>query len=443
MRDLLAIGRKVCKMADRLGVEAEAFASWRYELETEIEGTNITIGTGATDFGVGIRVLKDRKVGFAHTSVPRRIGRTLRNAIAASSLGNEVGLKLAPSARFKAVKGLYDEDVAEMDVDTAFSMTRRIIEGARSVQDDIAVSSGGLLVGIERFAIVNTRGLEALHEGTIFSVNANVVVGEESKASAFESRSSRGLDVETFEIGEKAADLARRLQNGKAFKKAKMDVVLTPVAFGEILTYTLTPSFHGEKVATGESFLMDKLGKKVAWKGLDMKDDATRKAGLGSSICDDEGVRSRANVLIKDGVLKKYVYDIASASKYGAKSTGNGLRPGFRGVPSTSTRNIILEGRSRPLESIISGIDRGILVHDVMGAHTANMASTDFSVNSAALFLIEKGEIAHPLSNAMISGNLGEMMQRIGALGDDTQCVPSGAAYYLPSVWFKDVQVTG
>jgi len=95
------------------------------------------------------------------------------------------------------------------------------------------------------------------------------------------------------------------------------------------------------------------------------------------------------------------------------------------------------------MEKIIASIDRGVLVHDIMGAHTANPASTDFSVNSPVLFMIEDGEVAYPVQSAMISGNLGEMFMRVGALGDDTRCVAGGTAYYIPSVWFRNVQVTG
>jgi PmbA protein len=442
-RDLVALCRKACKEAQKAKVEAEAFASWRCELETEIEGTNITIGTSSTDFGIGVRVMREKRVGYAYTSDVKAIGRTVRKAISASALGGQVGFRFPSTSEMRAIKGLRSDDVAGLDVDSAFSMTKVVLEGARSIDKDVTVSSGGLLAGIERFAVVNTRGVEVLHEGTMFSMSACVVAGTEGKTSAFKSGSSRSLDVDPHEIGRKAADLAVRFQGGKAFDKGRLDVVLAPVAFAELLTYTLLPSFNGERVGTGESYLKGRLGEQVATKGFTLKDDPTVAGGLGSSSSDDEGVPSRGNILIKDGRLRMFIYDLASGAKYGHGSTGNGLRPGFRGVPSTSSRNLIIGGRSTRYEKLISGIDRGILVHDVMGAHTANMASTDFSVNSAALFMIEKGEVTHPITNAMLSGTMSELLGRMVSLGDDVQCVPSGAAFYLPSVWLQDVQVSG
>lgn len=441
-RDLLSLCGRACKEAERQDVEAEAFASWRRETETEIEGTNITIGTESTDFGIGIRVIKDGMMGYSYTSVPKRIAKTVRAAISASKLGIKVGYRLPSTSKFREIKGIFRKDVLDVDVERSFEMTREIIEGARSVDDAILVPSGGLLYGSEGLAIANTRGLEAFQEETIFSVSANAVFGTD-KTAAYETGTARGVDVEPFQIGRQAGELAKRFQGGQRIKDGKMDVLFRPSAMSELLAYTLIPSFSGERVATGESFLKDKIGKNVTWKGLTIKDDARRPNGLGSAICDDEGVRSRSNVLIDKGVLRMYLYDLASAAKYGAKSTGNGLRPGFRGVPSTSSRSIVLEAKATPFEKMLSKVDRGVLVHDIMGAHTANMASTDFSVNSSALFMVEKGEITHPISNAMISGNLGELLNRIGGLGDDVRVVPTGAAIYLPTVWFKNVQVNG
>jgi PmbA protein len=450
-RDLVPLCRRAVKEAQRLGVEAEAFASMAWEVETEIDGSNITIGAESMDFGVGVRVIKDKRLGFAYTSVPKDIPRTVRNALSASRLGVRVDNPLPSMTKLPDVRGLIHDEVMHIETERGFELTREVLEGARSVSKDIHVPSGGLYYGIERFAIVNTNGLEVDHVGTVASASANAVAGEGDKTSAYESVTSRALDIDMFEVGRKAADLAVRLQGGKGLKGGKMDVVFTPPALAELMGHTLVPAFFGDRVATGESYLKGRLGKRIACKGMDIEDDGLRPSGLGSARCDEEGSPSKRTVLMKDGVLKGFLYDMASASRYGAKnedrdppsSTGNGLRPGFRGVPMTGSRNVSIHGRTRAMEKIIASIDRGVLVHDIMGAHTANPASTDFSVNSPVLFMIEDGEVAYPVQSAMISGNLGEMFMRVGALGDDTRCVAGGTAYYIPSVWFRNVQVTG
>jgi PmbA protein len=450
-RDLVGLCKRAVKEALRLGVQAEAFASMAWEVETEIDGSNITIGTESMDFGVGIRVLSDKKIGFAYTSVPKDIPRTVRFALSASRLGVKVDYDFPSKCALPQVKGLIHEEVLNLETEQGFKFTKEILDGAKSVNEKVHVPSGGLYYGIERFAIVNTMGLETDHVGTVYSVSANAVIGEENKTSAYDSRTSRALDIDAFEVGKKAADLAVRLQGGRSLKGGKMDVVFTPPAMAELFGHTLVPAFFGDRVATGESYLKGRLGKRVAVKGLCIEDDGLRPSGLGSARCDEEGSPSRRNVVLKDGILKGYLYDVASAAKYGERnkdrkipgSTGNGLRPGFRGVPSSGPRNVMIEGRTKAVDKIIASIDNGVLVHDIMGAHTANPASTDFSIQSSVLFKIEKGQIAYPVQSAMISGNLAEMMMRIGALGDDVQGVAGGTAYYIPSFWFKNVQVTG
>ena len=451
-RDLIPLCKKAIKEARRRGIEAEAFASMAWEVETEIDGSNITIGTESMDFGIGVRVIVDRRIGFAYTSVPRDIARTVKHALSASRLGVQVDYELPSMARFPNVKGLIHKDIIGIDTETGFKLTKEVLDGARSVRKDIHVPSGGLYYGIERFAIRNTRGLEADHVGTVFSVSANAVAGTDDKTSAYESMTSRAFDIDSYEVGKKAAELAVRMQGGRPLKGGgKMDVVFTPPALSDLLSHTLIAAFHGDRVATGESYLKGRVGKTMTVHGLNVIDDGIRPSGLGTARCDEEGTPSQRTVLVKNGVLKGYIYDLASAARYGHKnkdpygsgSTGNGLRAGFRGVPSTSSRNIIIEGRERSFEKIIGSIDRGVLVHDIMGAHTANPSSTDFSVNSSALFMIEKGQIVYPIQSAMISGNLGEMLMRLGALGDDVRCVAGGTAYYMPSMWFENVQVTG
>lgn len=450
-RDLVCLCKRAVKEALRLGVEAEAFASMAWEVETEIDASNITIGTESMDFGVGIRVLSDKRIGFAYTSVPKDIPRTVRFALSASRLGVKVDFDFPSKTTLPQVRGLIHDDVLNLDTETGFELTKEVLEGAKSVDEKVHVPSGGLYYGIERFAIVNTMGLETDHVGTVYSVSANAVSGEENKTSAYESRTSRALDIDSFKVGKKAAELALRLQGGRPLKGGKMDVVFTPPAMAELFSHTLVPAFFGDRVATGESYLKGRLGKRVAVKGLNIEDDGLKPSGLGSARCDEEGSPSMRNFILKDGVLKGYLYDVASAAKYGERnkdrnipaSTGNGLRPGFRGVPMSGSRNVIIEGRTKPFDKIIASIDNGVLVHDIMGAHTANPASTDFSVQSSVLFKIEKGQIAYPVQSAMISGNLAEMMMRIGALGDDPQGVAGGTAYYIPSFWFHNVQVTG
>jgi len=167
---------------------------------------------------------------------------------------------------------------------------------------------------------------------------------------------------------------------------------------------------------------------------------------------DDEGTPSSRTDLITNGKLEGYLYDCATASEHQEKSTGNAMRVGrltndrqFKEPPRISARNLVLEGPGSEFEDLISETSDGIYVHSVLGAHTSNPASGDFSVNSPRLLKVENGELSYPVTSVMISGNLPSLLSKLSGVGDDRRTMKGaigGLAVIAPSVRFDDVQVT-
>ena len=181
-------------------------------------------------------------------------------------------------------------------------------------------------------------------------------------------------------------------------------------------------------------------------EGISLVDDPTMPDAENAMKMDDEGVPSRRIELIKNGVLKNYLYTTGTGAEFGHPSTASGYRGGISSPVSTSARNIILEANTREEESLISEIDEGLLVHDIMGAHTSNPASGDFSVTGTIPFRIEKGEVTRPVSQAMLSGNLPEYMKKITGVANNYRRMSGGLSavgFYLPSIRMEDVAVTG
>jgi PmbA protein len=179
-------------------------------------------------------------------------------------------------------------------------------------------------------------------------------------------------------------------------------------------------------------------------EGISMADDGLLEGGLGTSSTDDEGVPSRRTVLVRGGRLEGFLYDLYSAAEFGASTTGNGARGSYRSPPSVSARNLVIEGEPRDRDTLVSEIDEGVLVHDVLGAHTANRVSGDFSVSAPLLFRIRKGELDKPLKPVMLSGNLPQLLKAISGIGRDRKQVASGGgSIYTGSVRIENVMVTG
>jgi len=149
-------------------------------------------------------------------------------------------------------------------------------------------------------------------------------------------------------------------------------------------------------------------------------DDGALPAGMGSSAFDGEGVPSQRNVLLEDGVLRSYLYDSYTAGKEGRSSTGNSVRSGYSEMPRIGIRNLIISSKE-PVE-MLDGVREGVLVNSVIGAHTANPISGDFSVEARNSFRIRAGEIAEPVRSAMIAGNIFDLLKHID-VGRDARAV--------------------
>jgi PmbA protein len=252
------------------------------------------------------------------------------------------------------------------------------------------------------------------------------------------------MNVDFSAIGKRAAQLAVESRNPKAAETGRRTVLFAPDAIAALLGGVTVPALYGEEAGRGQSVYAKKLGQEVASPLLTISDDGLLPYGLGTSSSDDEGVPSRKTVLMSKGVLKAFLYDLRSAAEFGGRTTGSAGRGSYRAPPETTARNIIVEGILRGREQLISEIKEGLLVHEVLGAHTASSVSGDFSVTAPLLFQIRNGELGRPLRPVMLSGNLPVLLRGLTGLGKDTKHIPGyGGAIVTGSIRAEDVMVTG
>jgi PmbA protein len=235
-----------------------------------------------------------------------------------------------------------------------------------------------------------------------------------STGSEFDA--SRMLDIDFYKVGKDAALLASRSQNGVSVGTGDMIVLLEPMAFADIIENTFLTSLNSDNVQKGRSALTGKLGNMIAHEKLSLKDDGTLSGGIGSASSDDEGTPSRINELLKNGTLNSFIYDCYTAGKEKRESTGNAVRGSFTSTPSISVRNLIVD---YPRSDILVETRNGVIVNSVIGAHTANPISGDFSVEARNSFIISDGEVASPIKSMMISGNFFELLKNIDGAGKD------------------------
>jgi PmbA protein len=198
----------------------------------------------------------------------------------------------------------------------------------------------------------------------------------------------------------------------------------------------LIGAISGPSVARGVSFLKDKLGKPVFAKGVRLTDDPHRRRGLGSSPFDDEGVANRAMDLIEDGVLTTWLLNTSSATQLGLVTTGHASR-GLAGPPGVGTHNLTLSAGTRDQAGLMADAGAGLLVTSMFGP-SLNSNTGDWSVGCSGHWF-EGGEIAYPVTEITVAGNLIDVYGRL-VPGSDLEF---RGATNAPSVLIPDLAIAG
>ncbi len=388
------------------------------------------------ELGVGVRVIKDNKQGFAFTSNMDEIVETSLKAIENTKLTKvDENYGFAEVEKVGEVKKVYDNKFKDLSLDDAVEFLKTSIETA--TDSGCEVTGSGFSASEGRSLIVNSNGVSIENEGTGFGLGLSVTLQKDGNiATAYNSQSSRFFDIDGEKLATEVCDLAKSSIATKPVETGDYDVVLDYYAATGLLQ-TFISAFNGENVKRGRSILKDKMGSEIANPTLSIVDNPLLEKGLFTSKCDDEGSVSQKTDLIKDGVLSSFIYDIYTANSEGVKTTSNGLRGSYLTTPMISPTN--LEFKFSEMKNM-EEIDSGVLTTSVLGAHTANPISGDFSVEASNAFKIENGELTDPINKAMISGNIFEIMKSVEGLKSE---IKQYGQYIIPKLLVHNLRVVG
>ena len=319
----------------------------------------------------------------------------------------------------------------ECNPDIALDLVRQMLEGAAAHPADITGGSASL--SVSSVTLANSHGIryESHHTGVSLSLEA---IYRQSTGYEFDHSSYLG-DVDPRNVGEKAAFFACKSADGKDIPTGDYPVVLSPIAYAELLGNVFVPALNGRSVHSGRSRLAKSLGESIADPLIQMYDDPLLPRSSGSTRWDAEGTPTRRIDFIRDGVLQNFAYDLRTAYRYDKKSTGSAVRGGFGGLPAIGHHNFIVDGKR---EEILD--ERVMYVHSVVGAHTANPMSGEFSVEISNAFWMEDGNFEEPVRSAMMSGNVFDMHKDIAGMSKETRAVGS---LILPSIKLNKQRLIG
>lgn len=447
MTPLEDIAARLVRLAlDRGATGVEATVSGGTELNCRVRLGEVEQVKEAGSRGAGVRVLKGRRAGSATTSDLSAEGlrHAAEQALALADIATEdPHAGLPDEAELGALEDdlqLYSASLEVLTAEECIQLARRAEAAAMETSPRITNSEGASFsIHIGRRAFANSHGFAHCYASSACSLSVIPVVRENGRMERdWWSHAARSLEsLETpEEIGRTAARRVLRRVGARKPLTCKAPVVFEPRAARTLLGH-LFSAVTGEAVWQQATFLRDQLGKRIAPPGFTVEDDATAPGRFGASPCDDEGVRSRRTVVVEDGVLASWLLHSYTGRRLGLRTTGNAAR-GLAGNAATGHGCFALSPGSTTPEEIIAGVKTGFYVTELLGSGV-NIVNGDYSRGAAGLW-IENGELAWPVHEATIAGNLARMFASVEAVGGDLDYRASIAA---PSILIGEMTISG
>lgn len=427
---------KCVKEVEKLSDNWEIFIANSETIEVESKNDILSFAKQEIEKGVGIRIIKDNKIGFAYTTDLDKIYETAQKALDNAKLNKlDENYEFAHVEKVTDVKGTYDARYDDLSLDECCKFLENIIE--RTKDNDCNVISAGFSASKGEELIINSNGVSVYDKGTGFSGGLSVYIEKDGQyAASYDYNSSRHLDLEYEKLTDDACKLVHDSLYPKTIETKNCDVILDYYAASGLLS-TFIQGFNSENVLRGRSILHDKINTEITDSNLTIIDNPLLENAMGTSKCDGEGTASKKTTLVEDGVLKSFLYDIYTANKSGCESTSNGYRASYLTTPDVSPSNLELKFKN----SIgLDEIDSGIITTNVLGAHTANPISGDFSVELSNAFTVENGEITDGVKKAMISGNIYELMKKCESIESE---IKQKGSFIIPKIMLHDLKVIG
>jgi len=382
--------------------------------------------------GAALRVFREGRVGFSFTpdTTPEGLRRAAEMAVAVLPHVDpeEAGTVPAPETSPFSLKN-ENPGLRDVTVEEKVDMARRIESCA------LRFSTRVKRVRESRYSdvwggcwIANTAGVR---DGYGFSRAVGTIelaaVEKEESQTGYGSGFGLGLaDLEPDAIGIEAAARAINKLGAEPVATRRTDVVLDPDVVAGVFG-TLASALHADNVLKGKSLFKDLLGRNVARPTVTLVDDGRLPGSMSLVPVDGEGTPTRRTLLIDRGVLSGYLHSHYTARKMGAGRTGNAHRGDYLSPPRIGTTTLHLRPTGASRKSLLGMVAKGVYVSEVMGLHTIDPITGDFSLGAMG-WEMENGEMVRPVHKMGFSGNIRGLLESLAAVADDLRLFASGHA---------------
>lgn len=434
--------KKLLELASAEADHAEVFHEMDEAGSMSMRNGRATEMSATIQSGYALRMIRDGKIGTAYTKNLLDPAGMVENALVSMKGSVEAGFAFPGPADIPR-QPVDDAGISGMGYGDMHARAARVLEHLHGkVEGQVDVAAGW---GVTETGIMNSGGLEVSSRRPAMYIFTSLLFPntETGVRSLFHSSvpgdfPKEDLDglVAMYRAGLPVVDVPT----------GRMKVMFAPDTMYTLL-WRLSAAVSGMAFHNRISPLLEKRGSKVLSESFTLYGDPTEPEEVNRRFFDDEGVPTGRHTVFEDGIFRNLVLNLDYAEKLGEEPTGTGYRGGMWGgetvsiQPSPSLRSSRIAPGDSSFEEMVSGIDRGVIVLGVLGAHSGNILNGDFSVGLNPGFFVEDGEIRGRVRDGMVAGNVYQVLNRITAVEDTLHDTPAGGRY--PAILLEDVSVAG
>ena len=439
---------EIVSSAQRQGVEVEAYVRVGRETQIQVDQGKVEKLSHATNKGLGVRILRDGREGYAYTSdfSPESVTRTWKSALELANVVDEDEFRKLPVLEKVPEDDLeiHDPVIAATSIEEKIKFALDVERAALGFDKRVVLTNRCSYIDHDyQVYLANSNGFSAGYDHSV-AVSFLIAIGRDEDDTA----TGLGFGVSTFAsdlnseaIGREAGSNAVRLLAGKPVPTQQGTVVFSPQVAAQLIAF-LAQALTADAMQKGRTFLLDKMGETIASDNVSVVDNGLLPRGLGTAPFDGEGVPRRATRLIDEGILQAVLHDSYTARKDGVSSTGNAARASHRQPAVLAPSNFYLQPGNLAAEDIIANVDKGLYVLNTMSVGGINPTSGDYSAAARGIW-IENGELKTPVNEVTIAAPMSKMLKNISAVGEDLRILPTMGAIGSPTIRIDGMMIGG
>jgi len=434
--------------------EFEIFSASSVDNEIEIFKGKVETLSFSDSIGIGIRVFKNKSVGYSYTTVPgsKSIEDCIEKAVLNSKITGREEYNYLPREEESGYKGkvindrlLFSEKLLDYRIEDKVATAKKLEELTRGSDKRITdVESVGYQDSIYETAILNSVGFCGNYKKTTCMVYVNAISkeGVDISTGDFFGCGRSPADIDLHYVADKAANRSVSILGGEKIKSDRVDLLLDPSVSAQFLS-VIADGITADSVQKKKSVFEGKIGEKIFSADIDIFDDGTLEKGLSSRPFDGEGVAKGNTHVFNRGYLESYLYNTITARKDKTLSTGNAVRASYRSMPEVGISNFYIKPSETGFRELMGDMNKGFYVIDIIGMHSGvDSISGQISVGAKGLW-IEDGRPEKPVKEVTIATDILSFCKSIDKVGSDLEFFPLDGYIGSPSLIIRDITISG